>query len=240
MHEFLVTMDIAFPKHLTQASVESLLAEEAYAAAPFFASGEFARAWRSYGEHAGNHGHVALWRADSEHTVHAAYRAFPLVKMGFAHNLHIVALGENPNDPQVKARKAAENKWGDHEPIQLTWDSLYPLIMAGPTQEQHRHELSLVGEIAPGVTIHVHPHSENPRTIHFMVDDEKVAEIGEDKPDMDVATEGAVAGFIDFLAEWLHRPIGHQMWKDQIAADNGLVHASYADAKAAPRQRFTL
>jgi muconolactone delta-isomerase len=242
MPEYLVTMNITFPPEMPQDAIDYLLAAEAETCRPYLESGEFARAWRTYGDHHGSHGHMALWNVagspghDGARTVQRAYDSFPLVRHGYAENLRIQPLYENPNDPQTRAARADVGKWGAYPARPLTWELLWPLF-GNETREQHNGELCVVQPIAPDVTIHCHPQSGNPRVIHFMVGDLKVADLGPTTPAPAGVHEDNVPGFVDFLGEWDGQPVAHDEWKRQIAADNGLVHSSYAAAKAAPRRR---
>lgn len=226
-NEFIVEMDIAFPSDMPPSAVTWYLAEEAKTCEPYFASGAFSRAWRTYGEHTGNHGHMALWEFDgTADDLKAVYRTFPLVYSGFATNVRIRALQDNPNDRETKFKHARESMWGESRPVPLTWDALYARITedikAGTAVQRMRGEVAYHTEIAPGVTIHIHPESGNPRDIHFMVDGKKTAEIGPASPTPDGMHEDNVPGYISFLAEWDGLPVRNDVWKRQILADNGL------------------
>lgn len=239
--EYLVTADITFAPGAPRELIDDLLAQEAVAAAPYLESGQFARAWARYGTHHGSHGHAALWETSfGEQWIRSVYDGFPLVRHGYMENITVQPLYVNPNDPHAKAAQRDRDKWGDHAPVPLTWNHLWKELMRGPREEKQRGENSLAREIAPGVTIHNHPGSGNPRQIHFMVDGVKVAELGPTTDTPAGVHEDNVPRYIDFLADWADKPVGHEVWKRQIAADNGLVHPSYQHAKAAPRHRVSL
>ena len=254
MSDFLVTMDIAFPEGMPLVQRRALLAAEKDACHPFMAAGQFQRAWRSWGEHEGSHGHVALWSAASMEVVLDAYGTFPLVKQGYTRNFTVQPLQANPNDP------------GPHGENLIT-EATIPLIALGSfplTFANLRRFLDVTGkpanqmgegmtaEVIPGVlAVHDHPQSGRPRELHVMIADpaglpdrgdataseasrahwQKIAEIG--PPDGDAGEVGP--GYINFLAEWAGRPVHHEEWKRRILADNNLLHDSYEAAVAAPR-----
>jgi muconolactone delta-isomerase len=222
--EFLVSMDITFPAGMPLGEIRALLAEEAQAAKPYLDSGEFARAWRTYGEHEGSHGHMALWDVPDRFYLLDAYLGFPLVHKGYTANLRFQPLMVNPNDPETLPGL----------PVRLTFAELRRWL------DEHGSASSVAGEgtsaeIAPGVSIHDHPHSGRPRELHFMVGGQKIAEIGPETESLQ--SENVAPGYIDFLAEWEGKPVHHEAWKQRILRDNGLVHDSYQDAVSAPRVR---
>lgn len=224
MTEFLVSMDITFPAGMPLDEIRALLAEEAQAAKPYLDSGEFARAWRTYGEHEGSHGHLALWDTGSEISVRYIYRAFPLVRGGYASNLRVQPLMVNPNDPETLPGL----------PVRLTFPELRRWLDEHGSASSAADE-GTSAEIVPGVSIHDHPHSGRPRELHFMVKGQKIAEIG---PPSDAWGPQEIApAYIDFLAEWEGKPVHHEAWKQRILRDNRLFHDSYQDAVSAPRVR---
>jgi hypothetical protein len=89
--------------------------------------------------------------------------------------------------------------------------------------------------LCPGVSIHDHPGSDRGRQIHFMVDGQKIAELG---PLNDEGESGVGPGYVDFLAEWQGRPVRHDKWIARLKADNNLLHPDYSTALNAPRARF--
>ena len=224
MPEFLVHFDINPPYGMPAEEFERHLAEEKEAAAPFFSNRTFTRVWRVPGQL----GHIAIWRAPDADYVHRAYASFPLFRLNIG-RATVTALAVNPNDPGQPA--SVPEGWRLHgKPL------TYPVLRA------HLDEAKANGwntsmengiEIAPGVSIHDHPGSDRGRQIHFMVDGQKLAELG---PREDEG-EAIGAGYVDFLAEWFGRPVIHDQWRARIAADNNLVHGDYASAFAAPRQR---
>jgi muconolactone delta-isomerase len=226
MPEFLATMNITFPHGTSNGTVQCLLDEEAEAARPYLESGQFARAWRTYGEHFGSHGHMALWNAEDINVVNDAYASFPLIKNGFATNLRIQPLAVNPNDPNN-----LNDPWRDGFP--LTYDNLHHFLdLHG--ERSHVVNEGLTAELTEGVTVHDHPVSGRPREIHFMVGGQKVAEIG---PVTGHPGEDVAPSYVDLLAEWDGKPVAHEAWKQRILVDNNLVHPSYTQAVISPRIR---
>src|SRR5882724_496014 len=120
--EFIVEMDIHFGNELPEV-IDNLLEREAVACRPFFESGEFARAWMTWGQHFGDHGHMALWSAGSAEYVRSAYSRFPLVQCGFTFGFHITPLYENPNDPGAHPLLMAD------APFPLTYENLHRFLM---------------------------------------------------------------------------------------------------------------
>jgi muconolactone delta-isomerase len=224
MPEYLVTMDIVI-EGLPLEARRKLLKAEAAACRPYMLAGKFVRAWRSWGLHEYNHGHVALWNAGSRAEVLAAYRTFPLVNQHYAVRLEITVLHKNPNDPGPDKGNLIPSV-----PFALTYDNLREWLDDHGTPGHSMGE-GMIAEIGPGIAIHDHPQSGRPREIHFMVDGQKIAEIG--PPD---GNAGEVApGYINFLAEWMGKPVHHEEWKQRILQDNGLLHPSYEAAVAAGR-----
>jgi hypothetical protein len=115
--------------------------------------------------------------------------------------------------------------WEGYAPVALTWDSLITFFDTASTVRTHHGELPALRPVGPGITVHIHPESGNPRAIHFMADDVKIAEIGPSGPAPDGMHEDNVPGYVSFLAEWDGKPVASQLWKDQIAQDNGLLPA---------------
>lgn len=224
MPEFMITMDITFPDGMPQEERERLLAAEAQAAQPYFDSGTFARAWRTYGEHTGNHGHLALWSGTNLTwaLLSSIYDNFPLVGNRCTRNWQATELLPNPNDPVSRMTGKRVSMWQGYRPVPLTWDSLIRFFDLDSTVRTHHGELPARFPVAPGVTVHIHPESGNPRSIHFMVGDVKVAELGPSGPAPESVHEDSVPGYVDFMGMWDHEVIGHQEWKYQIALDNGL------------------
>ena len=224
MPEFMVTMHITFPTGMPANDIKPLLDEEARAAKPYLDSGQFSRVWRTYGSHMGSHGHLALWNMRDMADVALAYQTFPLVRKGYGVVESIIPLAVNPNDRR-NAPLVAES------PIPLTYYELNNFLGENGRNSTVTKE-GVMATLVTGVTIHDHPHSGRPREIHFMVDGQKVAEIG---PTDKAEGEDVAPGYIDFLAEWDGRPVSHQAWKNRILADNGLLYADHSAAKSAPR-----
>jgi len=227
--EFLVQMDIRFGNENPE-FIRALLESEALAAKPYLESGEFTRAWRSWGTHEGDHGHVALWTAPSYLWVRDRYDSFPLVRGGYTSLPQITELMHNPNDPGPHPLHMAD------APFPLTFENLRAYLIRYGTRSGVTNE-GLTAELVTGVTIHNHPRSGRASEIHFMVFGQKVAEIGPL-----VASEGdeVAPRYIDLLVEWDGKPVHHEMWKNRILADNGLLFNDYESAKAAPRTRHVL
>ena len=228
--EFLVHADIKFPEVMGYPRIRKLLDAEARACRPYMDAGIFTRAWRTYGDHQGSHGHVSLWDAPSEEYIRQAYEGFPLVQAGILTITGIVALQVNPNDPGSPATERPD------------------LIMNYPVLRSILDQARFLGTdtamehgvwIVPGiVSVHDHPGSyETSRQIHFMVHDgdtaQKVAELGPPAED----GETRAPGYVDFLAEWAGRPVHHRRWVARIKQDNRLVHDDYDAALNGSRQR---
>jgi len=227
--EFLAQMNIRFPG-VPHDQIVRLLESEALAAKPYLESGEFTRAWRSWGNHEGDHGHVALWTAPSSQWVRDRYEAFPLVKGGYTDTLVITPLMHNPNDPGPHPLHMAD------APFPLTYENLNKHLAEYGRNSTVTNE-GATATLVTGVTIHDHPHSGRSREIHFMVFGQKIAEIG--PPTMHEGDEVAPR-YIDLLAYWDGKPVHHDAWKNRILADNGLLFDDYESAKAAPRTRHIL
>jgi len=135
------------------------------------------------------------------------YMKFPLVERGLFQVVSVRPLHVNPHDPGTPA--------SDLPGVRLTYDYLRGIIDSQPGG----HAESPGIEIAPGVTIHDHPGTDRALQVHFMVDGQKVAEIG---PQHGPKAESVVPGYIAFLAEWENRPVRHRQWKRRLEADNGL------------------
>lgn len=226
--EFMVMMDIRFPANMTLEARRELLSREAAAAAPYLDSGEFARVWRTWGSHEGDHGHLALWDAQSENVVRLAYASFPLVKLHYGTVRRIFALEVNPNDRTTPAVS----------PFPLTYDNLYPWLTDHGKWSDVQQEGLTAEVVKDQLWVHDHPHSGRPRELHVMCPGEggwqKIAEIG---PVTKGDGEDVAPGYIDLLAEWDGRPVDHDNWKNALLRDNGLLHGSHEAAKNAPRIR---
>ena len=228
--EFLVHADIKFPPDMGYTRRRALLQLEAQACRPYMDGRIFTRAWRTYGGHDSNHGHLALWDAPSQAYIRDAYSGFPLVKAGILTLGEITTLHVNPNDPGSPATQRPD--------LQMTYPVLRSILdqaRANGTDTATEHGTWIV----PGVvSIHDHPESaETGRQLHFMVHNghtmQKVAELG--PPTVDGETRAP--GYIDILAEWAGRPVHHGRWIARIRQDNGLVHGDYQSALNASRQR---
>ena len=213
MPEYMVSMDITFPQEMDVTAIKAVLDAEAVAARPYLDSGQFNRAWARYGEHVGSHGHLALWTMDQgdwalrenasayqASRIRAIYEGWPLAQGGYTSNLVITELLVNPND--------------QHQPATAPFLT-YANLRAYLTDKGHAasgHGEGLTADLVPGVSIHDHPMSGRNREIHFMVDGQKIAEIG---PPTGSEQENA-PGYIDLLAEWLGKPVAHDRWKARI------------------------
>lgn len=225
--EFMVSMTITFPDEMPLSERRKLLEAESAAAAPYLDSGQFARVWRTWGSHESSHGHLALWNAPDSQFIWETYATFPLVAAGYGLVWEVTELMTNPND-RKSAPLVAE------APFALTYYNLERFLTLHGEGSLSPGE-GITATIAPGVTIHDHPHSGRPRELHFMVDGQKIAEIG---PTSKSGSEEDVApGYIDLLAEWDGRPVHHDTWKNRILADNGLLFPDHHSAKNAPRVR---
>lgn len=227
MPEFLVHFDITIPPNtLTVEQIDAMYAAEADAARPYLENGSFTRVWRVPGSRA----HWAIWTAPDADYVHRAYASFPFWKGGFGvATVHPLAI--NPNDPAYRRSQVIPADFT----LPLTYRSLVHYLAQHGTAGDSDHGEGMTAELLPGVSIHDHPDSGRPFQLHFMVDGQKIAEIG--PPTAADGTEGDVApGYIDFLAEWDGRPVAHEAWKDRIMADNGLsTYPSYEGARKAAR-----
>jgi muconolactone D-isomerase len=221
MPMFLVQMELKLPADFTPMHITNLYAAEAEAAKPYLDSGEFAQVYRV----PGTRNHVAIWDVPDAQTIHDAYTSFPMFPWM---TVTVTALCVNPNNPGTPASELPD--------IPMTWAGLNEYYQTHKT-EQH---VSAIGEggsvdLTEHVSIHQHPTSATPAEFHFMVDGQKVAEIG---PDQNLNGEVQAPGYVDFLAEWEGIPVLHRKWKARIREDNGLLHPNYAAALAAPRARF--
>jgi muconolactone D-isomerase len=216
--KFLVHMQLHLPSGLTEAEQADLYKREAEAARPFFDSGEFERVWRE----PGTRNHWALWDVDDVQAIHDAYIAFPMFPwMTIA--MHPLCV--NVNDPGYPAQERPD--------VQMNYPFLRTLLdQAKNAGTNGAMENGL--ELCPGVSIHDHPGTDRARQIHFMVDGQKLAELG---PYSDEG-EGIAPGYVDFLARWMGRPVRHTKWEMRLRMDNQLLHPDYASALAAKRARF--
>jgi hypothetical protein len=118
--------------------------------------------------------------------------------------------------------------------LKLTYTYLRAILDAAAWSDDDHAQRSVAITIRPAegngnslvpdgsVTIHDHPGSGRPREIHFMVDGQKVAEFG--PPDGAEGQDSDIApGYIDFLGEFMGKPVYHADWKNRIMADNGLL-----------------
>lgn len=228
--EFMVMMDIRFPADMPPERRRELLQQESEAARPYLDSGKFARVWRTWGSHEGDHGHMALWDAQSLRVVELAYASFPLVRLRYGTVRRIFPLQVNPNDRRNAPLVAEE------APFPLTYYNLSRWLDQQGQPSGIANE-GTTAELAPGVTVHDHPHSGRPRELHFMVDGQKIAEIGPVTQSAGGFAEDVAPAYIDLLAEWDGKPVRHDTWKNRILADNGLLFPDHQSAKNAPRVR---
>lgn len=219
MPEFLVHFEINLPVGLSEIAREHIYAEEAKAAQPFFDNGTFTRVWREPGQ---RH-HWAVWNAPDADYVHRAYEKFPMFRLNYG-RATVYPLAVNPNDPGEPA--------GERPDLKMDYPTLRRLLdeaKAARTDTAMEHGLLL----APGVSVHDHPGTDRGRQLHFMVDGQKLAELGP----LNDEGEDIGPGYVDFLAEWFGKPVIHRKWEARIRRDNNLVHGDYAAAFAAPRTR---
>lgn len=212
--EFLVHMEFNFPPTWTPEVMQQHYLDEAGRATELADAGLFKRVWRI----PGRRGHISLWECDDADQLHRALETWP---MWMWMDVQVTPLAVNHNDPGGVAE--------DLPGTPITWRVLYNMLYrhgtASPLADQHEGQTFTLVE---GVTIHDHPHSGRPHEIHFMVDGQKVAELG---PDTAGEKEEDVApGYIDFLAEWEGRPVRHARWQRRIERDNGLLNRNYEDA----------
>jgi muconolactone delta-isomerase len=219
MPEFLVKFDIALPPGLSETDRRFVYAAEALAAQAFFDNGTFSRVWRE----PGTRNHWALWNAPDADYVHRAYETFPMFTRNWG-RATVYPLAVNPNDPGEPA--------ADRPEVKMTYPVLREMLdVAKASGWNTAMENGL--EIADGVSVHDHPGSDRGRQVHFMVEGQKLAELG---PINDEG-EKIGPGYVDFLAEWAGKPVIHRKWEARIRRDNGLEHGDYAAAFAAPRVR---
>ena len=221
MGTFLVHMELNLPPGTTPERERELYDAEAETARPYLDSGMFARCWRE----PGTRNHWALWDVPDAEVIHCAYTSFPMFPWM---TIKVIPLCVNPNDPGEPARDLPE--------LRMTWAGLNEHYRAHRA-EQH---VSAIGEggsvdLTEHVSIHKHPHGSTPEEIHFMVDGQKLCEIG---PDVNLNGEPKAAKYIDFLAEWEGKPVSHRKWEARIRQDNRLLHPDYATALASARGRF--
>jgi muconolactone delta-isomerase len=219
MPEFLVHFKIDLPPGLSEARRQDIYAEEAKAAQPFFDNGSFARVWRE----PGTRNHWAVWSAPDADYVHRAYESFPMFRLNFG-RATVYPLAVNPNDPGEPA--------ADRPDLPMTYPVLRRLLDEAKANGWNTAMENGV-EIADGVSVHDHPGTDRGRQLHFMVDGQKLAELGP------LTDEGESIGpsYVDFLAEWFGKPVNHGKWAARIRKDNNLMHGDYAAAFAAPRVR---
>lgn len=226
MPMFLVRMDLKFPAQYPSAGEETWVAEritdlyaaEARAAKPYLDSGQMSRVFRV----PGTRNHIALWDVPGVQVIHDAYTSFPMFPWM---TVKIEALCTNPNDPGTPA--------ADLPNVKMTYRDLR-IILDGAKRSGENKAMEHGYELVPGVSIHDHPGTDRGRQIHFMVDGQKLCELGP----VDNEGEGIGPGYVDFLAEWFGKPVRHAQWEARIKADNGLLHPGYSAALAAPRARF--
>jgi muconolactone D-isomerase len=217
--EFLVHMQLHFPPETPANFITEHYAAEAEAAKPYLASGEMARVWRV----PGRRDHWAVWDVKDAQALHAAYTNFPMFPWM---NVEVIPLCTNPNDPGYPAT--------DRPDLKMNYPTLRTMLdQAKKIGTNIALENGL--ELVSGVSIHDHPGSDRGRQLHFMVDGQKVAELG---PLNDEGESGVGPGYVDFLAEWQGRPVSHAKWVARIRQDNKLLHPDYNTALNAPRARF--
>ena len=219
MPEFLVHFEISLPVGLSETAREHIYAQEEKAAQPFFDNGTFTRCWRE----PGTRNHWAAWNAPDADYVHRAYETFPMFRLNYG-RAAVYPLAVNPNDPGEPA--------ADRPDLKMDYPTLRSAL---DVAKANGWNTALEGglEIAPGVSIHDHPGTDRGRQLHFMVGGQKLAELGP----LNDEGEGIGPGYVDFLAEWLGKPVIHRKWEARIRRDNSLVHGDYAAAFAAPRTR---
>jgi len=220
MSEFLVHMQFRFPQSLWDdpTRMQALYTREGKRAAELAQAGLLKRVWRIPGRTA----HISLWEAADATALHEALMSWPM--WGYMHDIEVTPLAAKHNDPSGMAE--------DLPGIKFTYDHLRPLL-----DEHHAHGEGQGLDLGAGISIHDHPDTDRGLQIHVMVDGQKVAEIGPPAQPEYGAEESVVPGYIDFLGEWEGRPVRHERWVQRIKADNGLLHASYAEAVQASRYR---
>lgn len=224
MPMFLVRMDLKFPADfppfaVPESAVEGLYADEAKSAKPYLESGQMSRVFRV----PGTRNHVALWDVADVQVIHDAYTRFPMFPWM---TVTVEPLCTNPNDPGTPA--------SDLPDVKMSYYVLRTMLDRAKTDPSNLHGVENGLELVPGVSIHDHPGTDRGRQIHFMVDGQKLCELGPRKDE----GEAIGAGYIDFLAEWFGKPVRHAQWEARIKADNNLLHPGYNAALAAPRARF--
>lgn len=217
--EFLVHMKLRLPSDWPLERQNDIYAEEAESARRYLDSGQFAHVWRE----PGTRNHYAIWDVADVQTVHDAYSNFPMFPWM---TVAVTPLCRNGNSPDQPAM--------EQPGVSMTYPVLRMMLDAA-----HRSGIAdaMEGglELCPGVSVHDHPGSDRGRQLHFMVDGVKVAELG---PETAEGESGVGPGYVDLLQEWQGKPVRHKRWQQRILADNGLLHADYSAALAAPRARF--
>lgn len=92
------------------------------------------------------------------------------------------------------------------------------------------HGEGTAADVAPGISVHDHPHSGRPRELHFMVDGVKVAELGPGSHDPAYPHEDVEPGYVDLMSEWAGKPVRHSHAKARILADNGLSETDVSES----------
>jgi muconolactone D-isomerase len=219
MAMFLVHMKLHFPPETSADFIAARYAAEAEAAQPYLNSGEMTRVFRV----PGRRDHWALWDVADAQTIHDAYTNFPMFAWM---DVDVIPLCTNPNDPGTPA--------GNLPNMPMTYPVLRTYLDAAKDAGANTGpENGLV--LCPGVSIHDHPGTDRGRQLHFMVDGQKLAELG---PVTDEGERETGPGYVDFLAEWQGKPVLHRKWEARIRQDNGILHPDYDAALAAPRARF--
>lgn len=221
MPEFLVHFEITLPVDLPDTEREKVYAAEKEACGPYFAEGTFKRVWRV----PGCRSHVALWDAPDADYIHQAYESFPMYQRNWGRVTRMQPLAVNPNDPGQPSTERPD--------VPMTYPYLRTLLDQAKnsgTNGAMEHGL----ELCPGVSIHDHPGTDRGRQLHFMVDGQKLAELG---PLSDEGEDGVGPNYVDFLARWQGRPVRHAQWEARIRRDNDLLHPDYEAALAAQRHR---
>ncbi len=211
MPEFLVHMKLNFPPGMKRPEMQRLYHKEARRAAELATAGAFLRVWRIPGQTA----HISLWEARDATALHEMLESWPMFSYM---DLTVTPLAVNRNDPGGAADELPE--------IMFTYPVLRELLDA-----HHAHSEEHGLDLGAGVSVHDHPGTDRGLQVHVMVDGQKVAEIGPRA----AGGESVAPAYVDFLAEWEGRPVRHARWQRRIAADNELVHDSYAEAVMATR-----
>ena len=225
--EFLVHMELKLPETWSSEWIKGMYRREAETCRPYLGNGMFARVWRE----PGTRNHWALWDVPDVQMVHDAYVSFPMFPWM---TVTVHPLAANPNDPGRPASEAPD--------VTFTYAGLLAYYEAhvgtDGVQENGDPSESLSLTLAPGVSIHRHPHSQAPREFHVMVDGVKIAEVGPDKDDPGYEGEAKAPGYVDLLGEWIGQPVHHQQWQRRVLRDNDLLHPDYQTALAADRRSW--